>query len=146
MQIREVMTRSVDVIDPNTMIRDAAARMRADNVGSLPLGEHDRLVGMVTDRDITVRAVAENRAPGTTAVREVMSEKVAYCFEDDSLEEAAHKMAECQVRRLPVLNRDKRLVGIISVADLGRHADEASEALKDALRGISEPTDQPRRL
>jgi CBS domain-containing protein len=142
MQVNEVMTSSVDVIDPNATIRDAARRMRADNVGALPVGENDRLVGMITDRDIAMRAVAEDRAAGTTAVREVMSEGVAYCYEDDNVEEAARIMARHQVRRLPVINRDKRLVGMIALADLARAGVEAAQ---QALEGVSEPTDDPRR-
>jgi CBS domain-containing protein len=143
MQVQELMSRSVDIIDPNSTIRDAARKMRADNVGALPVGENDRLVGMVTDRDIAVRAVAEERAPGTTSVREVMSEKVAYCYEDDDAERAAKVMTDHQVRRLPVLNRDKRLVGIVSLADLARHDGGAAG---HALEGVSEESDQPRRM
>src|SRR5688500_13816989 len=120
MRVNEAMTRGVEVVDPNTAVRDAARRMRDDNVGSLPVGENDRLIGMVTDRDIVVRSVAENRPPGNTAVREVMSEHVYYCYEDDDIEQAAQIMAEHQVRRLPVLNRNKRLVGIVALADLAR--------------------------
>ncbi|MDZ5698141.1 CBS domain-containing protein [Chelativorans sp. M5D2P16] len=143
MQIRELMSTSVDIVDPNTTIRDAARKMRADNVGALPVGENDRLVGMVTDRDITVRAVAEERAAGNTTVREVMSEKVFYCFEDEEPERAAAVMSEHQVRRLPILNRDKRLVGILAMADLARGDGEAAE---HALEGVSEPSDDPRRM
>jgi CBS domain-containing protein len=142
MQIQEIMTRQVDIVDPNTTIRDAARMMRADNIGALPVGENDRLVGMVTDRDIVVRAVAEERLAGNTSVRDVMSERIFYCFEDEDVEEAAKTMADHQVRRLPVLNRKKRLVGIVALADLGR---KESEAGKEALEGISERTDQPRR-
>lgn len=142
MQVSEIMTRSVELIDPNTRIKDAAKRMRDDNIGSLPVGENDRLVGMVTDRDIAVRAVAAGRAPSTTSVREVMSEKVFYCFEDEALENAGRLMAQHQVHRLPVLNRDKRLVGVVALADLARASDEAA---KVALCGISEPTNVPRR-
>jgi CBS domain-containing protein len=142
MQVKEIMTRNVDLTDPNTTVRDAARTMRADNIGALPVGENDRLVGMVTDRDIVVRAVAEERAPGNTSVREVMSEKVFYCFEDDDVDRAAQVMAEHQVRRLPVLNRNKRLVGVVALADLGR---SGTDAVKKAIAGISEPTDQPRR-
>src|SRR6266516_3157302 len=109
MQIQEIMTRSVDIVDPNTTIRDAARKMRADNIGALPVGENDRLIGMVTDRDIVVRAVAETRSVGNTAVREVMSERVYYCFDNDDVEDAAKLMAEHQVRRVPVVNQDKRL-------------------------------------
>jgi CBS domain-containing protein len=142
MQISEVMTRSVDLVDPNTRIKDAAVRMRDDNIGALPVGENDRLVGMVTDRDIAVRAVADGRAPNQTSVRDVMSEKVFYCFDDNDLIEAARLMAKHQVHRLPVLNREKRLVGIVALADLARASDEAARA---AVRGISQPTDVPRR-
>ena len=142
MQVSEIMTRSVELIDPNTRVKDAAERMRDDNVGALPVGENDRLVGMVTDRDIAVRAVAAGRAPTTTAVRDVMSEKVFYCFEDDAVEEAGRLMAEHQVHRLPVLNRGKRLVGIVALADLARASDAAA---REAICGISEPTGVPRR-
>jgi CBS domain-containing protein len=142
MRIQEVMSRSAKVIDPNTTIRDVAKRMRADNVGALPVGENDRLIGMVTDRDIVMRAVAEERPAGNTTVRQVMSDDVFYCFEDEDVEHAAQVMAERQVRRLPVLNRDKRLVGVVALADLGS---KAADAGKIALRGVSEPTEQPRR-
>lgn len=143
MQVNEIMTRSVDLVDPNTMLRDAAVKMRADNIGALPVGENDRLVGMVTDRDIVVRAVAEDRAPATTAVREVMAEGIVYCFDDDAVDDAARIMANHQIRRLPVLNRDKRLVGIVALADLARTGAEKPKA--EAIEGISQPSDAPRR-
>lgn len=143
MKIADIMTRDPDVIDPNAMIREAAKRMRDDNVGALPVGENDRLIGMVTDRDIAMRAVAEDRMPSQTAVRDVMSERVFYCFEDDDLEAAAKCMAEHQVRRVPILNRDKRLVGIVALADLARSGDEECEST--ALEGVSEPSNEPRR-
>jgi CBS domain-containing protein len=142
MRVQEIMTRDASIIDPNAMIRDVAKIMRADNIGVLPVGENDRLVGMVTDRDIVVRAVAEGRSNGNTAVRDVMSPDVYYCFETDDVEHAAQVMADHQVRRLPVLNRDKRLVGMVALADIGRNDGDAAKA---ALEGISEPTDQPRR-
>jgi CBS domain-containing protein len=142
MNISEIMTRDPELIDPNASIRDAAQRMRSENVGALPVGENDRLIGMVTDRDIVVRGVAEERMAGTTSVRDVMSEKIFYCFDDNDLEAAAQCMAEHQVRRLPVLNRDKRLVGIVSLADIARAGDEQAE--KTALEGVSEPSDEPR--
>jgi|SRR5690606_33436490 len=142
MQVQEIMSRQVDVIDPNTTIRDAARRLRDDNVGALPVGEGDQLIGMLTDRDIVVRGVAVGRSDGNAAVRDAMSEGVFYCFDDDDVEKAAQIMAEHQVRRLPVLNRDKRLVGIIALADLARSAPEAG---KMALQGISEPTGKERR-
>lgn len=142
MQIQDIMHRDVQLADPNMTIREAARRMRADNVGALPVGENDRLVGMVTDRDIVLRAVAEERSSGNTTVREVMSKGICYCFEDEGVEQAAEVMANHQVRRLPVLNRDKRLVGMVALADLGRSDGVAAQS---ALKGISEPTDKPRR-
>jgi len=142
MQVQEIMTPDVQIADPNMTIRDAARRMRADNIGALPVGENDRLIGMITDRDIVVRAVAEERSAGNTTVREVMSEDICYCFDDDDVNEAAQVMARHQVRRLPVLNRDKRLVGVVALADLGLAEDRAAQG---ALKGVSEPTGKPRR-
>jgi CBS domain-containing protein len=142
MQVQEIMSRNVELTSPNMTVRDVARKMRSDNIGALPVGENDRLIGMVTDRDIVTRAVADERAPGNTSVREVMSERVCYCFENDEVEQAAQIMAEHQVRRLPVLNREKRLVGVVAVADLAR---KGSDAVKRALAGISEPSNQSRR-
>ena len=142
MQVQEIMTRNVIVVAPNSTIRDAARQMRAENLGALPVGENDRLIGMVTDRDIAVRAVAEDRSPGNTAVREVMSEGIYYCFDDDDVEQAAEVMAKHQVRRLPVVDRDKRLVGVVALADMGRGQRDAAET---ALEGISEPSEKERR-
>jgi len=142
MQVYEIMTPTVRIADPNMTIRDAARRMRADNLGALPVGENDHLIGMVTDRDIVVRAVAEERSAGNTTVRQVMSQGICYCFENDDAEGAAQVMAKHQVRRLPVLNRDKRLVGVIALADLGRSEDEAAQG---ALKDISQPSGKGRR-
>jgi len=141
MQVQEVMTRDVELINPSTTIRDAAKKMREEDVGALPVGENDRLVGMVTDRDIVMRAVALERPLGNTTVRDVMSEKICYCFEDETLEQAAKNMAEHQVRRLAVLNRGKRLVGMIALADLGRREPKAAQI---ALQGISKHTGEQR--
>lgn len=141
MQISQVMTRSVEVVDPDMSVSDAAKRMRDEDIGALPVGENDRLVGMVTDRDIVVRAVAMDRSPSECHVRDVMSEKIFYCFEDQSVEEASRVMAEHQVRRLPVLNRDKRLVGIVAIADLARTGDEAAA---EVIEEISQDTGKPR--
>ena len=138
MQVHDIMTPSVHIADPNMTIRDVARWMRAEDVGALPVGENDRLVGVVTDRDIVMRAVAEERSPGNTSVREVMSEGVCYCFEDDDVEGASQVMATHQVRRLPVLNRQKRLVGVIALADISRADDESAQ---DALKDISAPAD-----
>ena len=143
MQVQEIMRPNVHMADPDMTIREAARRMRENNIGALPVGDNDRLVGMVTDRDIVVRAIAENRSPANTTVREVMSEGVCYCFEDDDVARAAEVMAKCQVRRLPVVDRSKRLVGFVALADLGRSED--NKAAQGALKGISEPTDKERR-
>lgn len=127
MKIADLMTPSVDLVDPSMPIRDAAARMRDDDVGALPVGENDRLVGMVTDRDIVVRGVATGKALERLLVREVMTPQVLYCFEDQDCEEVAKNMAEVQARRLPVINRDKRLVGIVSLGDFARNEPEAAK-------------------
>ena len=142
MKISEIMTPDPELIDPNSSIRDAAQRMKDEDIGALPVGENDRLIGMVTDRDITMRAVAEDRLPSSTSVRDVMSEKIYYCFEDDDIEDAAKCMAENQVRRLPILNRDKRLTGIVSLADIAQSGEECE---KTALEGVSEPSSEARR-
>ena len=137
MKIRQLMTAEVEVIKPGDTLH-TAARMMADlDAGALPVGEHDRLVGMITDRDITVRAVAQGKDAEKTAVREAMSAEIRCCFEDDDTEEVAHKMGRWRIRRLPVLNRNKRLVGIVSLGDLviGGAGDESREALKEISEG-----------
>lgn len=139
MQIQQVMSRNVHVVSPNASIVEAARQMRNQDAGALPVGDDDRLVGMVTDRDIAVRAVAAERFDAS--VSDVLSEDVYYCFEDEELERAANLMAEHQVRRLPVVNRDERLVGIVSLGDLSR-ADDDSAAI--ALADVSEQNDAPR--
>lgn len=139
MYISELMSRGVEVIDPNATTRDAAIRMRDEDVGALPVGENDRLIGMVTDRDIVARGVAADRAPGNCSVRDVMSEGVYYCFEDEDAQRPADVMAEHKVRRLPVLNRDKRLVGVVAVADLAR-----AGITEHPVKEISEPTREAR--
>src|SRR5437763_5597560 len=115
MAVSEGMTREVRVASPGQSIRDVAKIMAEIDAGSLPVGENDRLVGMITDRDIAIRAVALGKGP-ETAVREVMSaDQVLYCYEDEELDKVAKNMGEVQVRRLPVVNREKRLVGILSL-------------------------------
>jgi CBS domain-containing protein len=146
MQVAQIMTRSVDLADPDMKLKTAAQKMREDDVGALPVGENDRLVGMVTDRDIVMRAFAGGQTAGDAPVRDVMSDKICYCFEDQSLDEVAALMAQHQVHRLPVLNRDKRLVGIVSLADLARSGGEGERAALKALRGISEDSGEPRRM
>jgi CBS domain-containing protein len=139
MQIDKIMHRNVKIIGPDETLRDAATAMKKLDVGVLPVGEHDKLVGMITDRDIAIRGIAEGKGPDTKA-REVMSQEVKYCFEDEAVEHVAENMAELQVRRLPVLNRDKRLVGIVSLGDLATQGSLPKTAR--ALHGISQPGGQ----
>lgn len=133
MKVRELMTPEVELVRPDDTLHTAAQMMADLDTGALPVGENDRLVGMITDRDITVRAVAKGLDPDKTAVRDAMSDRIRYCFEDEDTGEAARKMGEWQIRRLPVLNRDKRLVGIVSLGDfaIGGAAEDSKEALKE---------------
>jgi CBS domain-containing protein len=139
MRVNEVMTRGVECVRPTDDIASAAARMRDLDIGPLPVcGDDDRLVGMLTDRDITVRAVAEGRDPKKTRVSDVMTPNIIYCFEDQDITEAARLMKENQIRRLVVLSRDKRLVGIVSLGDLA--LDTGDDELAGAtLEAVSEP-------
>jgi CBS domain-containing protein len=139
MKVGEVMTRDVRLIEPTSSIQEAARMMAEIDTGIMPVREGDRLVGMITDRDIVIRAVAEGRGPDTT-VREVMTEDVKYCCEDDDTSDVARNMADIQVRRLPVLTRDKWLVGIISLGDLA--VMEGSGSAGEAMAGISQPGGQ----
>ena len=136
MKVSDAMSRDVQIASPKQSIRDAARIMAKIDAGALPVGENDRLIGVITDRDIAIRAVAEGKAP-TTKIRDVMSEEVLYCFEDQDLEEVAQNMGEMKIRRLPVVNRDKRLVGIISLGDLARREDAGTTG--HAVSEISEP-------
>ena len=136
MKVSQAMTRDVRVVSPDQMIRDVARTMAELDTGVMPVGENDRLVGMITDRDIAIRGVAEGKSPDAP-VREVMTPEVRYCFEDEDVTDVARTMSEQQVRRLPVLNRDKRLVGIISLGDVA--VMESPDAAAAAISGISEP-------
>jgi len=133
------MTREVRVASPGQSIREVAKIMAEIDAGAMPVGDNDRLVGMITDRDIAIRAVAEGKGPDTP-VREVMStETVLYCYEDEELDHVAKNMSEQQVRRLPVVNRDKRLVGIVS---LGNLAQTEGRAANKAVKGVTKPSGQ----
>jgi len=136
MRVSEAMTREVRVANPGQSIRDVAKIMAEIDAGSMPVGDNDRLVGMITDRDIVIRAVAQGKGPDTP-VREVMSiEQVLYCYEDEELDHVAKNMSQQQVRRLPVVNRDKRLVGIVSLGNIVQS--EARSAAK-AVKGVTKP-------
>jgi CBS domain-containing protein len=136
MQVGKVMTERVSWVDPDTTIPEIARRMRSEDIGSVPVAENDRLVGMVTDRDIVVRIVAEGGDTETATAKQVMSPNVLYCYEDETVADVLKNMGDNQVRRLPVLNRDKRLVGVVSLGDLSRAAAQRSGG---ALKAISEP-------
>jgi CBS domain-containing protein len=139
MQVAEVMTHGVECTRPDMTLQEAARKMRELDVGPLPVcGDHGKLVGMLTDRDITVRAVAAGDDPRTVKVRDVMTPEVIYCFEDEDVAKAAQLMKEKQVRRLVVLDRDKRLVGIVSLGDLAVDTGD-NELAGDTLEGVSAP-------
>ena len=145
MQIREIMTPQVEVIAPNASVRDAAMKMKDLDVGAIPVCDGQKLTGLVTDRDITVRAIAEGRNPADMKVSEIMSGDIAYCFEEDDIEKAAEVMESKQIRRLPILNRDKKLAGIISLGDISvRSERRGKQKAAEALEDISEPS-QPKR-
>jgi CBS domain-containing protein len=137
MRIRDVMTRNPQVINPDDTIKHAARLMADCDCGILPVGEGDRLVGIITDRDIAIRGVGEGKGPHAK-VRDAMTHEVKYCFEDEDTEHVAENMADLQVRRLPVMNRDKRLAGIVSLSDLARKEPDMGKA----LAGIAQPSDQ----
>ena len=138
MQIRDIMTRHVETVRPEHVLQEAAGKMKDLNVGSLPVCDNRRLMGMITDRDITIRAVAEGRHPRETRVQEAMTPSVAYCYEDQDVTEAAILMEEHQIRRLPIINRQHELVGIVSLGDLA--VDMDSRTAGDVLEQVSEPS------
>lgn len=138
MKLSEVMSRDVHIANPDDTLTEAALRMAEAEVGALPVCNGRKVLGMITDRDLVVRGLARYLDPETTQVQRCMSEGVQYCFEDEDLEAAAHKMAEHQVRRLIVLDRDKNLVGMVSLGDVARAGDDRVSG--DTLESISEPS------
>ena len=122
MKVSEIMARDVRLLSPDQTIREAASLMADADVGSLPVGDNDRLGGIITDRDIVIRAVAQGKS-ADTKVADVMSKEMLYCFDTDETDAVARNMGKAQVRRLPVVNSDKRLVGIVSLGDLARNDD-----------------------
>ena len=139
MKVSEAMTRDVRVANPDETVQQAAKLMANLDAGVLPVGENDRLVGMVTDRDIAIRGVAEGKGPDAK-VREVMSKDVKYCYDDQEVCDVIQNMGDIKVRRLPVLNRDKRLVGILSLGDVAKV--ESEKETGEALSKISRPGGQ----
>jgi CBS domain-containing protein len=138
MKIRQVMSTDVELTNPSETLDQAAKRMAEIDAGALPVGEGDRLVGMVTDRDIVLRCVARGGDPKATSVAEVMSDDIKYCFDDEEIDHVTQNMGGLQIRRLPVMNRDKRLVGIVSLGDIARTHKPAKTG--KALGDISQPS------
>lgn len=138
MKISEVMTRDVKMASPEDTLADAAKLMADLDSGVLPVTDGKKMIGMITDRDIAIRGVAQGLGP-KAKVSEVMTDKVKYCYEDDSCDEVAKNMGEIQLRRLPVLSRDKQLVGIVSIGDLAVTMGPDGDAIGDSLAGISRP-------
>lgn len=143
MELREVMTRDVEVVASDAPLRDAAAKMKQLDIGMIPVCDGDRLRGMLSDRDITVRATAEGKDPTKTKVSEIMSTEIVYCLEDQEVEEAVSLMEARQIRRLPILNQDKRLVGIVSLGDIAVHVGDRDLA-GETLQEISTPSEPKR--
>ena len=135
MKVSEVMTRDVQTVRPDQPVQDAASFMLSANAGSIPVTDGVRLIGMITDRDIAVRGVAKGYGPDTP-VRELMSNGVICALADDDVEEVASRMSEAQVRRLPVIDEDERLCGIVSLGDLSRQTDQ--DCAGEALEGVSQ--------
>jgi CBS domain-containing protein len=131
MEVREIMSSDVETVAPEDTLQDAAEKMKSHDVGFLPICENNRLVGTVTDRDIVIRAIADGKGIKTD-IRSVMTKGVFYCFDDEDVETCAETMKEKEVKRMLVLNRDKKLVGVVSLGDLAKaHQDAAGGALKD---------------
>lgn len=136
MKVSDAMTTEVQLCTPDDTLKDAAEAMMTLNVGLLPVTDGDRLIGMISDRDIATRGMAMGLGPDSL-VRNVMTEDVKYCFDDQDLEEVTRNMGDIQVRRLPVVNRDKRLVGIIALGDIARV--KSADGTAEALSQISQP-------
>jgi CBS domain-containing protein len=137
MLVREIMTHGVECVGPEETLSTAAEKMKSLDVGALPVCENDRLVGMVTDRDITIRATASGTEP-EACVRDSMTPGVTYCFEDEDVAAAARLMREKQIRRIVVLNRDKRMVGIVSLGDVAIETGD-DQMSGNTLEAVSDP-------
>lgn len=138
MKIKEIMTRQVEVIHPTDTLQTAAQKMKLYDIGFLPVYDGDELIGVVSDRDIILRALAEGLDPKVTVGREIVTSPVIFCYDDQSVDDAAHLMNDNQIRRLVVLSRDnKRMVGVISLGDLALNVNDKVSG--DVLQSISEP-------
>jgi CBS domain-containing protein len=138
MQVKEIMSKTVTWVSPDLPLNQAAKKMLDLDIGCLPVGKDDRLVGMITDRDIACRAVAQGHDPAKTTVSDAMSRGISYCFDDEDIEEAAQLMEKKQIHRLPVLNRKKRMVGIVSLGNIALHA--SHELTGEVMEAVSRPS------
>lgn len=136
MKVKDVMSRNCTFITPQTTLTEAARIMADQDIGFVPVAENDRMIGMVTDRDIVIRGIAKG-ADSKSAVKDVMSAKTYYCYEDQTAEEVCENMADLKVRRLPVVNRDKRLVGVVSLGDLAQDVNKIK--VGQAVQSITDP-------
>jgi CBS domain-containing protein len=139
MKVSQLMTRDVEIASPHETLEHVAKIMASLDAGIVPVGENDKLIGMITDRDIAIRGIAEGKGPDTK-VGEIMTRDVKYCFEDDNVDEVTRNMGDIQVRRLPVVNREKRLVGILSLGDIA--FERSGKGTGQALGRISQPGGQ----
>jgi CBS domain-containing protein len=143
MELRDIMTRDVEVVSAGASLKEAARKMKSLDVGLIPVCDGDRLQGILTDRDITIRATADGRDPKKTKVSDIMSTDLAYCLEEQEIEEAVSLMEARQIRRIPILNQDKRLVGIVSLADIAVHVRDR-DLSGETLEEISAPAEPKR--
>lgn len=135
MKVREAMHKRAEWCEPSTPVRELAKMMKAQDIGALPIGENDKLIGMVTDRDIAIRAVANGQDLSKVTARDVMSKKIIYCMEDEDIEDAIHVMEEKKVRRMPVINAQKRMVGMLSLGDISHAAGQSLSG--ELLKAVS---------
>ena len=136
MQIKDVMSTDFQWVPPETTLAEAAKLMKDKSIGFIPIGKDDRLIGTLTDRDIVIRGLADSLDLSTASVKNIMTKKLLYCYEDQELDEICMNMAENKIRRLPVVNKEKRLVGIVSLGDLSHGlAQESGQALKCITEG-----------
>ncbi len=139
MKVSEIMSRKLVVVSPADTVKSAANAMRSSNVGILPVLSEDRMIGIITDRDIVIRVVADGKSPAECEVGDVMTEEIHYCLDDDDIEEVARRLGEQRIRRMPVLDRNNRPVGLISLDDIAIHADWG-RTVAEALRRIAAPS------
>jgi CBS domain-containing protein len=137
MKLKEIMTRDVEVVHPDDSLQTAARKMRDNDIGLLPVCDGERLIGVVSDRDLAIRALAEGRSPETIIGRDLITSPVMYCYEDQDVKDAAQLMRDNQIRRLIILNRSKRMVGVVALCDLANNG--TSDLSGEILQGISEP-------